>query len=653
MNNHKSPPKLSSNGSRNIHNYLMVDEARHEKNGSSKIAIYPTELITKTSELPTELTDNSVNIEEVFTVDDRLSETAETLDTLATAETLENPAAKKFSLFKIMLWALPLLAIALGIGVFASRRLSDPVAVPEAALVTIPAGASNGNAAPLPVRVVPAKSGAIQEWVHSDGSLSAVRGKHLRFEVPGTITYIKKVDGRDLREGDYVYEGELLAQIDDRKLQADLVQSNAGIWQAQEQQSVAMANLAQTKANLGQAQATVEQLQANVTQAKAKLGQVRAGLAQAEARKQQAIANVREAKANLEARMADRDLAAVELRRRQELYDEGVISASDRDVYQNKLDNAKSAVNAAQSRIQAVEEEVAAAESNIQATKQDIAAAESQVRAAESQVRAAESQVEAVQGSIAAAAAQVDATSAGIESARAQSNRANVTLEDTEIRAPFDGMVAFLNIREGDYWSPQQLSSQTAQNVVETVPIILIDPNEFEVQIELPAFDGTQVSPGQTAFVVLDEDLNSAYRDSLNNETLISVASAEGEVFSVSPSVTPGGRAVNVKVRINQINPEKRDRLRSGARVSAWIAVKEAANTTVVPTSTLVYRDQQPFVFVVQEKDGKQFVEQRPVTIGIKGISQQEILEGIKPGDRLVTDGKNLLVNHAPVDVIN
>ncbi len=642
MNKHKSPPKLSSSGSRNIHNYLIVDEARHENSGSGKVAIYPTELISEPSELTTDLTDNSVNIEDVFAVDDRRSEVSEI------------PAAKKSSLFKIMLWALPLLAIALGIGVFASRRLSDPVVVPEPTPVVT-------SEARLPVRVVPAKSGAIQEWVHSDGSVSAVRGKHLRFEVPGTVTYIKKVDGRDLREGDYVYEGELLAQIDDRKLQADLLQSNAGIWQAQEQQKVAIASLAQAKANLGQAQATVEQLQANVAQAKAKLGQVRAGLAQAEARKQASIANVREAKASLEARIADRDLAAVELRRRQELYDQGVISASERDVYQNKLDNAKSAVNAAQSRVQAAEEEVAAAESNIQAMKQDIAAAESQVQAAESQVRAAESQVEAVQGSIAAALAQVDATSAGIELARAQSNRANVTLEDTEIRAPFDGVVAFLNIREGDYWSPQQLSSQTAQNVVETVPIILIDPSEFEVQIELPAFEGTQVSPGQTALVVFDEDLNSAYQDSLNHETLIDVASAEGEVFSVSPSVTPGGRAVNVKVRINRVNPEKRDRgalrmpsrLRNGARVSVWIAVKEAANTTVVPTSTLVYRDQQPFVFVVQEKDGKQFVEQRPVTIGIKGISQQEILEGVQPGDRLVTDGKNLLVNHAPVDVIN
>lgn len=637
MKNHKSTPNLASNDAKSIHDYLIVDAEEYEKNGWDKVA-NPTELIAKTSE-PRELAGDAEKM-------------PETLAQENTARS-EIPAAKKFSLFKIMLWALPLLAIALGIGIFASRRLSHPVAVPEPNPATVVAGTSDNNGSPLPVRVVPAKLGAIQEWVHSDGSVSAVRGKHLRFEVPGTITYIKKVDGRDLREGDYVYQGELLAKIDDRKLQADLVQSHAGIWQAQEQQRVAMANLAQTRANLGQAQATVEQLQATVTQAKAKLGQVRAALAQAEARKQASIANVEEAKANLEARIADRDLAAVELQRRQELYAQGVISASERDVYQNRLENAKSAVKAAESRIQAAEEEVAAAESNIQAIQQDIAAAENQVRAAASQVRAAASQVAAVQSSMAAAQAQVDATNAAIASAQAQANRANVTLEDTEIRAPFDGVVAFLNIREGDYWSPQQLSSQTAQNVVETVPIILIDPNELEVKIELPAFEGSQVSPGQTAFVVLDEDLNTAYRDALNHENLISIASAQGEVFSVSPSVTPGGRAVNVKVRINRINPEKRDSLRNGARVSTWVAVKEAANTIVIPTNVVVYRNQQPFVFVVQEKDGQQFVEQRPITIGIKGISSLEVLEGIKPGELLVTEGKNLLVNQTPVKVID
>jgi multidrug efflux pump subunit AcrA (membrane-fusion protein) len=116
----------------------------------------------------------------------------------------------KKSLGLMMLFA----AIA-GIGTVGAMRLNSLAEVEEATPTEVqPAG--------LPVRVVPAQSAPIQAWVFSDGFASAVRSKHLTFEVPGTITYIKKIEGRDLREGDRVREGELLAKVDDRKLAADI-----------------------------------------------------------------------------------------------------------------------------------------------------------------------------------------------------------------------------------------------------------------------------------------------------------------------------------------------------------------------------------------------------------------------------------------------
>ena len=57
-------------------------------------------------------------------------------------------------------------------------------------------------------------------------------------------------------------------------------------------------------------------------------------------------------------------------------------------------------------------------------------------------------------------------------------------------------------------------------------------------------------------------------------------------------------------------------------------------------------------VFVIKEENGKKVVEQRQVEPGIEGISKREILQGVKPGELLVTDGKNRLVNGAPVDVV-
>ena len=73
--------------------------------------------------------------------------------------------------------------------------------------------------------------------------------------------------------------------------------------------------------------------------------------------------------------------------------------------------------------------------------------------------------------------------------------------------APFDGVIARLNIREGDYWTPQIVNvTGDYQGIVARLPIIIIDPSQFEVNVELPAFQGGQIRSGQRAFVILDRD---------------------------------------------------------------------------------------------------------------------------------------------------
>jgi hypothetical protein len=87
-----------------------------------------------------------------------------------------------------------------------------------------------------------------------------------------------------------------------------------------------------------------------------------------------------------------------------------------------------------------------------------------------------------------------------------------------------------------------------------------------------------------------------------------------------------------------------------GEQVSAWIATVEKNQATVAPFNALIFRDRQPHVFVVNEEQG--IVEQRAIKQGIEGLSKQEILEGVKPGEKLVTEGKNRLVNGAPVEIV-
>ncbi len=124
------------------------------------------------------------------------------------------------------------------------------------------------------------------------------------------------------------------------------------------------------------------------------------------------------------------------------------------------------------------------------------------------------------------------------------------------------------------------------------------------------------------------------------------LASASGTVISVSPSVSPGERSIRVTIRIERGT----NNLQDGEQISAWIATKEKENATVAPFNAIVSRDRANYVFVVNEADGT--VEQRQIEQGIEGLSKKEIIAGVEPGEKLVTEGKNRLVNGAPVEII-
>jgi len=84
--------------------------------------------------------------------------------------------------------------------------------------------------------------------------------------------------------------------------------------------------------------------------------------------------------------------------------------------------------------------------------------------------------------------------------------------------------------------------------------------------------------------------------------------------------------------------------------VTCWIIVKEKTDAIVVPFDVFVYRQNRPYVFVVDKAKG--IVEQREVVEGISGLSTEEILKGVEDGDLLVTDGRHRLSHGAPVEII-
>jgi HlyD family secretion protein len=475
------------------------------------------------------------------------------------------PPETKQPLVKRFWWLIPIVGAVFAVGGISAVRLRGKYS--EQPVVAEPA--------PLTVRTVAAERGSIQAWVSSEGTVQAVRFKHLAFDVDGDITYIADREGRTLRAGDTVRQGELLAQIDDRNLQADVNQAEAAVNEAQRQRGVASANVAQMESQVASARAQVAQAEAQVAQAQ-----------------------------------TAQNLAQSEFQRYQQLFSQGAISASN-------LDNRRSAV-------------------------QDAA---SQVSAAQAQVRSAQAQVSTTQAQVASAREQLQASDSQIATAQSRLNQAQVALEGTRLYAPFDGIVAYLNIRENEYYSLQAVSSQLGnyQELLNRVPIVVIDPSQFEVVADLSAGAGDRIRPGNTALVTFGDGFQSG--QSHSGVGLTDLAQAQGSVYAVNPAVSPGNRAIQATARISSGSAS----LQHGASVTLWIAAAEQADTVVVPLNAIAFRDQVPYVFVVNPETST--VEQRQVELGIEGFDQREILSGVEAGELLVTEGQNGLVNGARVQV--
>ncbi|MEM6424014.1 MAG: multidrug transporter [Cyanobacteria bacterium P01_D01_bin.128] len=405
----------------------------------------------------------------------------------------------------------------------------------------------------LQVRAIRAQTGLAQQWVFDEGVVTAARRRVLNFEAEGDIEFLAEVDGRDLREGDPVSQGQLLATIDDRKQNVDIDTAAADVEVTVRQQDQALAALLQAEADLD--------------------------------------------KARSDLRFNDAELA-----RYQELFEQGAVSESQRDVYLNAAEQARA----------------------------NLRVAEQGVRAAEDDVQSAEASVDASQ---------------------ARLLRANVNLEDTQLVSPIDGVVAYINIREGEYWDTQITNtSGTLDDLTERAPIVVIEPQSFEVELELQANEAEDIRSGQQAYVVLADDVSGPEAAGATNRNLLDIARTEGsqgQVFAVSPTQTPGGRGVEVRIRNFQLVRN----LQIGGRVYVWIEAASSPDTVILPLGSLQPRESGTYAFVVDESTG--MVERRQVEVGIEALDGIEILSGVEPGELVVTEGINRLVDGTLVEVVS
>jgi HlyD family secretion protein len=322
---------------------------------------------------------------------------------------------------------------------------------------------------------LPAASGALAGSVVADARVVPVQEANLSLATGGIVKELL------VKEGELVERGQVLLRLDAAQQRVAVARSQAELQRAQAQlQKVASgpreAEVASARAALDAAQARYDRLAA---------ASLPGGIAEAEAAlsgAQAQLAKVLEgpSEEQLIAARAEARSAEAEVRRRQSAYDRirwradiGATSES------QNLQQATIAFEAAQARL-----------ANLEAgpSQADLANANAQVRRARAQLEALRASMpqdlREAEANVAASQAQLDlllagarneevaAAEADVASATAALQQALVSLADTELRAPFAGSVAQLNVNIGEQVSPN------------TPVVILADLSTWQIETE-------------------------------------------------------------------------------------------------------------------------------------------------------------------------
>jgi membrane fusion protein (multidrug efflux system) len=228
--------------------------------------------------------------------------------------------------------------------------------------------------------------------------------------------------------------------------------------------------------------------------------------------------------------------------------------------------------------------------------------AEAQARAREAQQQL--SRIETLRERGFATRSSLDAQAAMAAQARAQAAGARASIGDRVVTAPFSGYVSLRNISAG----------AVAQAGTEIATISDISAIKLDFPVPETALSALKI--GQTI-----DARAAAYPDQ----------PFRGRIANIDPVINPNSRAVTVRARLP--NPDLK--LKPGMLLSVGIETAPRLSLSV-PELSVVGEGDSRFVYVVGQDE---VAKRAQVRTGLRQNGRIEILEGLAPGQQVVTEG--------------
>ncbi len=204
-----------------------------------------------------------------------------------------------------------------------------------------------------------------------------------------------------------------------------------------------------------------------------------------------------------------------------------------------------------------------------------------------------------------------------LESLDADIELMEARIAETEVRAPFDGIVGLRYLSEGSYASP---STQLAR-------LIKIEP--LKIEFSVPERYAGEITPGFPVTFSIDGVLNAM----------------EAEVYAVNPMVDERTRTIRVRALYDNVDGQ----LNPGRFASISLTLAESNEAITVPAEALIPEMEGDRVFLY--RDG--VAEAVYVQTGIRAEDRVQITDGLAFGDTLLTTGVLQLRQGLPVELDN
>ena len=284
--------------------------------------------------------------------------------------------------------------------------------------------------------------------------------------------------------------------------------------------------------------------------------------------------------------------------------------------------NAEASLRLAQAQLDAARQSLAETNANLDLAESDL---HRQRELAARKIISA-SDLDHAQSAALALRGHRDRELADIEVARRQVDVWQQQLDDTIIRAPFDGVVTTKNAQPGEMISPMSSGGYTRTGVC-----TLVDMSSLEIEIDVSENYINRVQPGQPVVATLD-----SYPD----------WRIPAHVIAIIPTADREKATVKVRVGFEKLDPRILPDM--GVKVafeSTESAGASAVRAVIIPAGAISQRDGKDAVWVVE--NGR--ASSRAVVLGAKNGDDVTVTTGLAAGEQVIVAAPATLAENSLV----